>query len=66
MAVAKKYKNTHFLVLCGHTHTAVSITLCNNLEIKVGGAEYYKPRRLSLFSLYIGDKVHLRHQNGTI
>lgn len=43
MAFAKKYTNIHFLVLCGHTHTAVSVMLSHNIEIKSGNAEYYKP-----------------------
>ena len=41
--VAQKYKDIHFLVLCGHTHTAASVKFFNNLEIKAGGAQYYKP-----------------------
>ena len=43
MAIAKKHMDIQFLVLCGHTHTAASIKLFDNLEIKAGGAQYYKP-----------------------
>ena len=43
MAAAKKYTDIQFLVLCGHTHTAISINFLNNLKIRTGGAEYYKP-----------------------
>lgn len=43
MASAKKYTNIQFLVLCGHTHTATSMNFLDNLKIRVGGAEYYKP-----------------------
>lgn len=41
--VAQKHKDIHFLVLCGHTHTAASVKFFDNLEIKAGGAQYYKP-----------------------
>lgn len=44
IAFAKKHKGIRFLILCGHTHTAVSIKFFDNLEIKAGGAEYYKPK----------------------
>lgn len=40
---AQQHKDIHFLVLCGHTHTAASVKLFDNLEIKAGGAQYYKP-----------------------
>lgn len=43
MDVAKKHNYIHFLVLCGHTHTAASVKFFDNLEIKAGGAQYYKP-----------------------
>lgn len=43
MAVAKKHNDIHFLVLCGHTHTAASVKFFDNLEIKAGGAQYYQP-----------------------
>lgn len=41
--VAQQYKEIHFLVLCGHTHTAASVKLFDNLDIKAGGAQYHKP-----------------------
>ena len=40
---AQKNKDIHFLVLCGHTHTAASVKFLDNLEIKAGCAQYYKP-----------------------
>lgn len=43
MAAAKKYTDIQFLVLCGHTHTATTINFLDNLKIRAGGAEYYKP-----------------------
>lgn len=43
LAIAKEYQDIHFLVLCGHTHTAASVKFSDNLEIKAGGATYYKP-----------------------
>lgn len=41
--VATKYPMIDFLVLCGHTHTKYTIQPFNNLEVRVGGAEYYRP-----------------------
>lgn len=41
--VAQHHRDIHFLVLCGHTHTAASVKLFDNLEIKAGGAQYHKP-----------------------
>jgi predicted phosphohydrolase len=41
--VAQHHKDIHFLVLCGHTHTATSIKFFDNLEMKAGGAQYYNP-----------------------
>lgn len=43
LAIAKEYKDIYFLVLCGHTHTAKLVKIYDNLEIKAGGAMYYKP-----------------------
>ena len=58
MDVAKKHKNIHFLVLCGHTHTAASVKFFDNLEIKAGGAQYYKPGNSgSCFCLTDCDKI---------
>lgn len=42
-AAAKKHPAINFLVLCGHTHTKHAIKPFNNLEVRVGGAEYYQP-----------------------
>ena len=41
--IAQKHKDIHFLVLCGHTHTAAAVKFFDNLEIKAGGTQYYKP-----------------------
>lgn len=41
---ANKHKSVHFLVLCGHTHTAISVALFENLKIKAGVAQYHKPQ----------------------
>lgn len=41
---AKKNPNINFLVLCGHTHTSSTIKFGENLETKVGSAEYYHPK----------------------
>lgn len=51
MAFAKKYTDIQFLVLCGHTHTAVSIELAKNLIIKSGHAEYHKPEIQEIISI---------------
>lgn len=42
-AAAIKYPMIDFLVLCGHTHTKHAIKPLSNLQVKVGGAEYYQP-----------------------
>lgn len=41
--IAEKYKHVNFLVLCGHTHAEAKVKVFDNLEIRVGKAEYYKP-----------------------
>ncbi|MDP1615659.1 MAG: hypothetical protein Q8L68_07655, partial [Methylococcales bacterium] len=41
--IAKRHPNIHFVVVCGHTHTAASVTLFENLEVKAGAAQYYSP-----------------------
>lgn len=41
--VAKNYPEINFLALCGHTHTKYAIKPSSNLEVRVGGAEYYQP-----------------------
>ncbi|WP_133136225.1 metallophosphoesterase family protein [Legionella rowbothamii] len=51
MKFVKKHADIQFLVLCGHTHTAVTIKLSDNLIIKSGHAEYYKSAIQEVFSL---------------
>lgn len=41
---AKKNKEVMFEVLCGHTHEEAFYQPLENLTVKVGGAEYYKPK----------------------
>jgi predicted phosphohydrolase len=41
---AKKNTNIDFLVLCGHTHNKADFTPYENLKVRVGAAEYYKPK----------------------
>ncbi|MDP3267912.1 MAG: hypothetical protein Q8M40_02570 [Legionella sp.] len=43
MNFAGQHTEIQFLVLCGHTHTAISVALSDNLMVKSGKAEYYKP-----------------------
>lgn len=43
-AAAEKYPDISFLVLCGHTHSKHVFKPYENLEIKTGGAEYYRPK----------------------
>jgi predicted MPP superfamily phosphohydrolase len=43
-AIAKNHPAVKFLVLCGHTHTKYTIKPFDNLEVRVGGAEYYRPK----------------------
>lgn len=42
--LAKKYPKTHFLVLCGHTHSSAHFKPIQNLEIKAGSAAYHQPK----------------------
>ncbi|MDI9819821.1 MULTISPECIES: metallophosphoesterase [unclassified Legionella] len=42
-SIAEKYKHVNFLVLCGHTHSEAKVKFSDNLEIRVGKAEYYQP-----------------------
>lgn len=51
MNFVKKHADIQFLVVCGHTHTAVTIKLADNLIIKSGHAEYYKPSIQEIISL---------------
>jgi predicted MPP superfamily phosphohydrolase len=40
---AQENSKIEFLVLCGHTHSEASYHCFNNLVVKVGRAEYYRP-----------------------
>lgn len=40
---AIQHKEINFLVLCGHTHSKANYQPLENLQIKVGQAEYYEP-----------------------
>ncbi len=51
MSFASKYRDIKFLVLCGHTHTEITVKLFDNLIIKSGNAEYYKPAIQEIISL---------------
>lgn len=51
LAVAKKYPEIHFIVLCGHTHEATSYQALSNLVVKVGGAKYGKPKVVETITL---------------
>lgn len=42
--LAETYKNTNFLVLCGHTHSKAIYQPLPNLTVRVGEAEYTEPR----------------------
>lgn len=41
---AESYPEIEFLVLCGHSHHAATYKPQKNLEVRCGGAEYYKPQ----------------------
>ncbi|MCX7125438.1 MAG: metallophosphoesterase [Gammaproteobacteria bacterium] len=43
LEIAQQNTDIEFLVLCGHTHGKACYTPLNNLMVKAGGAEYYKP-----------------------
>jgi len=43
--VARKNSDIEFLVLCGHTHSEAQYQPLDNLSVKVGKAEYYRPRK---------------------
>jgi predicted phosphohydrolase len=43
MSTVKKYPHVYFLLLCGHTHTEITVKIRENLEIKTGNAQYYQP-----------------------
>lgn len=44
LEIAQKNPGIAFLVLCGHTHGKACYSPLNNLTVKAGGAEYYKPK----------------------
>ena len=48
---AKTHQNVEFLVLCGHTHTAKSCTILNNLSAFAASADYFNPEIQTLNSL---------------
>lgn len=50
MNFARKHDDIQFLVLCGHTHTKITVKLSDNLIIKSGHAEYYKPEIQEIIS----------------
>lgn len=43
LAFAQKNPEINILVLCGHTHSGALFKPYENLEIKAGSAQYYKP-----------------------
>jgi 3',5'-cyclic-AMP phosphodiesterase len=43
MDASKAFPTHKFIVLCGHTHGKWDGQITNNLEVHVGGADYYKP-----------------------
>ena len=43
LEIAQQNPDVEFLVLCGHTHGKACYSPLNNLMVKAGGAEYYKP-----------------------
>jgi predicted MPP superfamily phosphohydrolase len=51
LEVANKNPNVDFLVLCGHTHGEAHYQPLGNLEVKVGGAEYYQPKVQEILSI---------------
>ncbi len=44
MKIARDNASIEFLVLCGHTHSEANYQPLDNLVIKAGQAEYYRPR----------------------
>ena len=46
-----------FLVLCGHTHSKANYQPLNNLFVKVGKAEYYKPTVQEIIILNSAKKI---------
>lgn len=48
---AERNQDIDFLVLCGHTHGKADVQILNNLTVKAGGAEYYRPEVQDLIIL---------------
>lgn len=48
---AERNQDIKFLVLCGHTHGKADVQILNNLTVKAGGAEYYRPEVQDLIVL---------------
>jgi predicted MPP superfamily phosphohydrolase len=48
---AERNQDIEFLVLCGHTHGKADVQILNNLTVKAGGAEYYRPEVQDLIVL---------------
>lgn len=44
LRIAKENLNVEFLVLCGHTHGEANYKPLENLTVKVGKAQYYRPQ----------------------
>ncbi|HKY69491.1 MAG TPA: metallophosphoesterase [Gammaproteobacteria bacterium] len=49
--IAQKHTDIEFLVLCGHTHSKAYWRPCENLNVKVGAAEYTKPEIQEIITL---------------
>ena len=43
MDTAQANLDIEFLVLCGHTHGEAEFLALDNLTVRAGGAEYYRP-----------------------
>ncbi len=51
MPYALENPSIDFLVLCGHTHSDAEYQPTNNIIVKAGAAEYYKPTIQELITL---------------
>src|SRR3989338_6485029 len=51
LEIAEQNPAIEFLVLCGHTHGKACYSPLNNLMVKVGGAEYYRPKIQELIEI---------------
>jgi len=52
MNVANKNSGIEFLVLCGHTHSSSHYQPLDNLCVKAGAAEYYRPQVQEVIKIY--------------